>query len=87
MYIGKCRYYDIITEIILKLVSFQVYSARTELFSFHFEITDYDDDIFLSLGYGIQMFYDHSMYVGSCRWYDIIIKIILKLMKFRAHSK
>ena len=48
MYIGKCSCYDIITEIILKLVSFQVQSAGTDSFSFHFEITDYDD-IFLLL--------------------------------------
>ena len=68
MCIGKCRYYDIITEIILKLVSFQVHSAGTDSFSFHFEITDYNDIFSSSLGYGFQMFHDHSMYMGSCRW-------------------
>ena len=51
MYIGKCGYYDIITEIILKLVSFQVHSAwidSRDPFPSYFDITDYDD-IFLLL--------------------------------------
>ena len=63
MYLGKGRYYDIITEIIFKLVSFQIHSEETNSFSFHFEITDYNDIFSSSLAYGI---HDHSMYIGSC---------------------
>ena len=63
MCIGKCRYYDIITENISKLVSFQIHSAETNSFSFH--ITDYYDIFSSSLAYGI---HDHSMYIGSCTW-------------------